>query len=100
MLEQLQNVDIIKAAKLDIVSNRDLAGKLGFTEGQNVVVSNLRVVGPLKGSDVFLAEDFDLLQSFEFDRCGYKAHEVIQGMEIPDMAVEGQERAKVSVSTW
>lgn len=39
--------------------------------------SNTQVLGPLEGKDIFVEQDFELLQNFENNRCGYKVAEIV-----------------------
>ena len=61
---------------------------------ENVVVANSRVLGPLANDDVFVAEDFELLQSFENNRCGFKIAEIVNTMKFDNLPADGHDRFK------
>lgn len=95
LAELLSSAEALKESKAVVKRNTELVQKaFSITQKENVVFANGRVLGPLKGDDIFVSDDFELLQTFENNRCGYKLSELVEGMTLPRLPSEGHDRYK------
>lgn len=98
LFELLSSPAAVKKAIEDISKSNGLV-QMAFEifDGDSIVVANGRVFGPLKENEVFLTEDFEMLQEFENGRCGYKIKAILDKMDLPNVPVEGRERYRSDV---
>lgn len=98
LFELFTSDDALKMVK-NIVKINSLLVKQAFDVNpeDNIVVANGRVLGPLRDEDVFVPDDFELLQSFENNRCGFKVAEIVESMKLQRMPTEGHDRYKSDI---
>ncbi|XP_046852680.1 UDP-glucose:glycoprotein glucosyltransferase 1-like isoform X2 [Xenia sp. Carnegie-2017] len=79
----------VDSYKLKITSHLLFCKKvLHFKKGDIGLVANGRVLGPLEKKDIFIADDFELLENFDMDKYGRKIRNKVDAFEFVDLEAD------------